>query len=79
MKKTKKLYGTKAKTWANLTYIVALVLRIRLAKKMMKYYKSKADKIEDKIYSKKYKKLVKRFKDSENAVKWNQFFLNECK
>lgn len=79
MKDTFKLYRCSPLRWADLLYEEALTTRRDQAKKAMNYYRKKASKIQYKMSNKKYDLLVDCYKNSDEARKWNQIFLDEIK
>ena len=78
-KTTFDLYRVEAIEWADLLYSEALEVKIKYAKKSMRFYKSLADTIGDKFQSENYIDLVKKFKDSEKARDFNILMLDELK
>lgn len=77
MKNTFDLYRCSSMLWAKLPYEDALQLRKEKAKEAMDYYRIKATAITNKRNSEKYIKLVKLFAESEDAMRWNEVFIDE--
>lgn len=80
MKTTYSLYRCSPLLWADLEYEAALEFRIAMAREAMGYYRKESRKISSKWTHARHEKLERLtvlYTASEDAVKWNQIFLDE--
>ena len=70
------LYRCSCDLWKDKSWTSALEIRIGAAQEAMKYYARMAKHTHH--TSAEYRLMTKKFKKSEDAVKWNQQMLKEC-